>query len=143
MTRTIILLVITYLLNVVDYFQTTYAVSEFGLDVEANPIARYLLTTDHATLIKLLLPAILLMLLGIIVRVDKRCAWFAYAAFTLNLVVVINNFIVLFKLGVIERLNTEILSTLVVVMGVVLVVLSAGVGALLAYCKHLRKKNKE
>lgn len=142
MTRTIILLVITYLLNVVDYFQTTYAVSEFGIAVEFNPFARYLFQTDCAALIKLLLPAILLILLGIIVKIDRSCMWSVYTAFTLALVVVTNNFIVLFQLGVIERLDIHTLSTLIVVLAVVAVALAAACGTLVAICKHSRK-NKQ
>jgi hypothetical protein len=65
--------------------------------------------------------------------------WSVYTAFTLSLVVVINNFIVLFQLGVIERLDTHTLSTLIVVLAVVAVALAAACGTLVAICKHSRK----
>lgn len=99
MIQCVILLVIAYIFNLIDYWQTTRAIEYVGLCVEANPIARYLFEQGYATEVKLIVPAILFVLMGIIIKIERRHIWAAYLMVTMYLVVIINNFVVLFKLG--------------------------------------------
>lgn len=100
MTRTIIILVITYLLNTVDYFQTLYAVQQFGLSIELNSIGRWLLENDCAWIAKLIVVPIALIVLGIFVKPDKKLIIFPYLLLIFYIFIVINNFIVLSQMGV-------------------------------------------
>ena len=65
------ILIITYILNVIDYFETLYLIQRFGIAVEGNPIMRYLFENNCAWVAKLVVPAILLLVCGIIMKKDK------------------------------------------------------------------------
>ena len=99
MIWTIILLTITGVLNIVDYFQTIYAVQFFGLGVELNPIAHFLFNAN-CEWIKLIIVPIMLIILGFAIKTNKSMSWTAWVLAILYLVVVINNFSVLMQLGI-------------------------------------------
>lgn len=99
MGQCIILLLLAYIFNLIDCWQTLCAVEAFGLRVEANPIARWLFEHDCAVEVKIILPAMLFTLIGIIVKFEKRHIWAAWFITILYFIVVINNFITLSKLG--------------------------------------------
>lgn len=65
------ILLITYILNVIDYFETLYLIQHFGTEVEGNPIMRYMFENNFAWIAKLIIPAILLFICGIITKKDK------------------------------------------------------------------------
>ena len=100
MVKTIILLIITYIFNLIDYWQTTYAIQYFGLGIEANPITRFLFEHNCAGIVKIIAPAILLTSLGFIVKIDKKQIWAVYVAFTLFLLVIMHNFATLIRMGI-------------------------------------------
>lgn len=57
-------LLITYLLNIIDYLFTAHWVRSYGLEIEANPIGRWMLeTVPRQVVFKLILPAIGLLIL--------------------------------------------------------------------------------
>ncbi len=99
MTIIIIPLVIIYLLNLIDYFQTMYAIENFGIGIEANPTARFLIENDLGCLLKLIVMPIMLILVGVLVYKEKRMLWAIYLLLASFLVLVINNFIVLSQMG--------------------------------------------
>lgn len=99
MTKTIILLVSVYILNVIDYVQTMYAIQEVGLAVELNPIMQFLYQNNFVWPVKLVMPVVLLVIWGFIIKADKRLIWSVYILFAVYLFVVFNNFIVSIKLG--------------------------------------------
>ena len=99
MIVSIILLIIVAILNVVDYVQTFYAIQSFGVGIEANPIGRFLFEHNCAYMTKLILVPIALVIIGCIIRSDKRFSWTAYFLVIFYLGVIINNFIVLFRMG--------------------------------------------
>ena len=140
MTKTYVSLVITYLLNVVDYFQTIYAINTFGIGVESNPIARWAITNGNAELFKLVLPFVLLAALGAIIKFDKRCAWAAYVLLVSFTLLVLHNFGILLRLGAVLIVDATLLTTLCIVLAIVLVICAIIIGGLLAYCKHLKRK---
>lgn len=100
MIVTIILLIITYLLNIVDYLQTTYTIQRVGLRAELNPIMRYVFEHNCALAFKVILPAILLIAMGIIVKVDRKSSWTVYVLAALYLLVVMHNFAMLVQAGI-------------------------------------------
>lgn len=52
-------LTITYFLNLIDLIATLYLVSLFGLDVEANPIGRWLIETNLVYFVKIVVVGII------------------------------------------------------------------------------------
>lgn len=93
----IILLIATSILNVIDYLQTTYAVQLLGVKVEANPIGRFLFKYN-CEWIKLIIVPILLAVIGLVIKVDKRYAWVAWLLLIFYIAVVVNNFVILDKI---------------------------------------------
>ena len=65
------ILIITYILNVIDYLETLYLIQHYGIAVEGNPIMRYLFDNNYAWIAKLIVPAILLLVCGVVMRKDK------------------------------------------------------------------------
>lgn len=100
MIKAVILLIITYIFNLIDYWQTTYAVQIFGLGVEANPVVRFLFEHNCAGIAKFIIPAILLICLGFIIKAERGLIWTAYLSFTIYLFVIIHNFIMFMKMGI-------------------------------------------
>ena len=100
MLLTIILLILTYILNLIDYCQTMYAIQLFGLQIELNPIARWLFEHNCATLVKLIVPAITLVSLGFVVKADRKLVWAVYVLFTIYCLVVLHNFAMAIKAGI-------------------------------------------
>ena len=96
---TIILLIIICVLNFIDYQQTMYAVNVFGVDVEGNPIARFLIDNNLGYIVKLILTPILLVIIVWIVHCDRRQRWVVYALLAWYSGVVVHNFIILSRLG--------------------------------------------
>ena len=99
MITTIVLLVLIGIFNVIDYQQTIYAVQFYGVVVEANPIVRFLIEQDCMAIIKLILFPIVLVVMGVIVYLDKRLIWYVYALFVLYGGLIIHNFIMLSRMG--------------------------------------------
>ena len=100
MLLTIILLVLIYVLNLIDYCQTMYAIRLFGLQIELNPIARWLFEHNYAALFKLVVSAVALVAIGFIVNADRKQAWVVYTLFTLYCLVVLHNFSIAEKMGI-------------------------------------------
>lgn len=99
MIQTIALLIAIYALNLIDYFQTMYAVQTLGIGVEANPIARYLIEHNCGGVPKLIIVPILLTAMGFIVHLDEKQKWAIYVALAMYLYVVISNFVTIFQAG--------------------------------------------
>ena len=99
MIKTIVLLIITYIFNLIDYLQTAYAIKHFGLEVELNPIARFLFEHDCASVFKIIVPAILLISLGFIVKIERKQIWNVYIICMLYFLLIMHNFAMLIKMG--------------------------------------------
>jgi len=99
MTIPIILLSLIYILNLIDYFQTAYLTSLFGISVEINPVAAFLITNGYWDIIKLLIIPLLIIAMWLIIRQDKQLKWFPLIVVIIYSFVVINNFYVMFRIG--------------------------------------------
>lgn len=95
----IILLILTYILNIVDYQQTVYAIQLFGLQVELNPIGRFMLGNGTAWIFKLIIVPIMLAIIGLFVKIDRKQIWAVYFVFIAFFVLVVYNFCVLIRTG--------------------------------------------
>ena len=93
------ILIITYILNVIDYFETLYLIQRFGVEVEGNHIMRYLFENNCAWVAKLIIPAILLLVCGVIIKKDKTYIRPIYVATSFYLFLVIHNLAVIVQAG--------------------------------------------
>ena len=71
-------LILTYLLNLFDLAMTNLWVSRYGLSVEANPIGRWLYTSNAVYVVKVFVVGGLLAVMGICIRKCPKAAWMAY-----------------------------------------------------------------
>lgn len=108
MIKVIISLVIIYILNIIDYFQTIYAVSLAGIGVEANPIGRAMIESGYGWIGKFIIVPIMLILIGIMIKLQsnkvlqKVQKWLILLLLFLYIIVITNNFNVLYCLGAFE-----------------------------------------
>ena len=93
------ILIITYILNVIDYLETLYLIQHFGIAVEGNPIMSPLFESGYAWIAKLVIPAVLLIGYGIIARKDRRLIRPIYAATAVYLFLAIHNFSLILQAG--------------------------------------------
>lgn len=98
MIKVIIFLIIIFILNIIDYGQTMYAVSICGLIVEANPIARFFIRSGYGWVPKFIVTPLLLALMGWLIHYEPKARWIAYVLLIFYIVVVANNFIMLAQL---------------------------------------------
>lgn len=68
-------LILTYLLNIIDYLFTGYWVSKYGLSIEGNPIGRWMFENNIAWLFKIVVVGVLLIALGFLINKYKRYKW--------------------------------------------------------------------
>lgn len=54
------MLIITYILNLIDYAFTLYWVRKYGIEIEGNPIGRWMFSHNIAWLFKIVLNGVLL-----------------------------------------------------------------------------------
>lgn len=94
-----LILIITYILNVIDYIETIYLIQRYGTEVEGNPIMRYLFENNYDFVAKLIIPAILLLVCGIISKKDKTYMQPIYLATAYYSFLVIHNFSVIVQAG--------------------------------------------
>ena len=95
-----LILIITYILNVIDYLETLYLIQHYGIAVEGNPIVRYLVENNCVLVAKLIVPAILLLFCGIATRKDKTYIAPIYMAFAFYLFITIHNLSLIMQAGV-------------------------------------------
>lgn len=95
---TTIALVLIYIINLIDYWQTMYAVRMCGIGAELNPIARFLLETNYGWVAKFIIMPILLTIVGILVRTDRKMAWVVYAALVWYIAIVAHNFFMILRI---------------------------------------------
>ena len=91
----IIVLTAIYILNIIDYVQTMYAVGIFGIEFELNPVGRFLIENDLVFAAKMILVPALLIIMGYLLMKLKCVTWLVYIPFVAYLVVVIRNFIII------------------------------------------------
>lgn len=99
MTCVIILLISTYLLNVIDYLQTVYIIDNFGLEAELNPIMLALINNEQMWVVKLLLVPLLLVFIGWVIKKINYGTWAAWILAIFYLWLVLHNFRVLWLGG--------------------------------------------
>ena len=94
-----IALILTYILNVIDYFETLYLIQFYGTEVEGNPIMRFIFENQYGWVAKLIVPAVLLIGYGFLVKKDRTLLRPIYVATSVYLFLVIHNLDVIMTAG--------------------------------------------
>lgn len=71
-------LITAYLLNIIDYIFTAYWVHKFGIEIEANPIGRWLFENNVAWVYKIFIVGGLFALLGYFIKREPKVVIAAY-----------------------------------------------------------------
>ncbi len=94
-----VLLLFAYILNVVDYFFTVYWVDNYGLDIESNPIGRWLFENNLAGFVKIVLVGVLFLILALLSKKLKKAAKAGYLIFAVYSVVVLYHTFLVFYIA--------------------------------------------
>lgn len=87
------ILLITYILNIIDYLFTLYWVRTYGIEIEANPFGRWLFENNIAWVVKIFAVGGVLALLGYIFKRYPKLAPVAYIPLTAYAAVVVYHII--------------------------------------------------
>lgn len=75
------LLFVSYLFNVIDYFFTSKWVKIYGIEIEANPIGRWMFSNNSAFIIKIFVVGALFILLWFLLKKSRRARKIKYLIF--------------------------------------------------------------
>ena len=71
-------LLIAYILNIIDYLFTAHWVRLYGIDIERNPLGRWMFSHNIAWVFKILIVGIFFAVLGICIHIRPDLAWVTY-----------------------------------------------------------------
>lgn len=72
------MLILTYLLNILGYLFTLYWVRKFGIEIEGNPIGRWMFSHNIAWLVKIVLNGVLLGAVGWYIHRNPESGYLAW-----------------------------------------------------------------
>lgn len=138
---TVNLLLATYILNIIDYVQTMYAVQIFGVGVELNPIGRFCLEYNYAPFLKFIVMFLILSFIGfIVIKIESKFVYVPCVLAVWYVVVVWHNFNQLKLAGILDyQLEEQIVTIVSIICAVVTVISAIVTGVLCAYYKRLKK----
>ena len=140
---TVVLLIAIYILNIIDYLQTAYAIQILGIGVELNPIGRFCFEHNCALPVKLIGILIILIMVGFItIMIEPKYICVSFMLFVFYVAVVWHNFVQLEQAGILNfnQLEEKMMTTIAIVCAIVTTVSAIATGALCAYYKYLKKK---
>lgn len=141
---TSILLSVIYILNIIDYLQTAYAIQTLGLGVELNPVGRFCFEHNCALSVKMIGMLIVLSTIGFItIKIEPYYILVSTALLVFYIVIVTHNFNQLKQAGILNSNQWReymMDNTISIICMVVTMVCAGAIGGLCAYYKHLKKK---
>ena len=87
-------LLLAYQLNIIDYLFTRHWVNLYGIDIEGNPLGRWMYENDLAGIVKIFIVGGLLALLGVCIRLQPKAKWVAYIPLVVYSLIVIYHSII-------------------------------------------------
>jgi len=90
----IILLIIAYILNIIDYIFTARWIELYGIDIEANPIALWMFENNVAWVFKILIVGGLFAVLGYFIHRCPKAARVVYIPLAVYGLIVIYHIII-------------------------------------------------
>jgi hypothetical protein len=91
-------LITAYLLNIIDYIFTAYWVYKFGLEIEANPIGRWMFENSVAWVYKIFIVGGAFAVLGYFIKREPKYAWVAFIPLVVYALIVIYHIVILLKI---------------------------------------------
>lgn len=82
-------LLISYLLNIIDYLFTAHWVNLYGISIEGNPLGRWMFENNVAWVFKILIVGGLFAVLGYFIKRYRKAAIAAYIPLAVYTVIVI------------------------------------------------------
>lgn len=95
---TSILLFLTYVLNLFDYYMTTSLVDTFGVGIEGNPFGVWMLSQRIAGLVKVVFVGLLLIVVGICLKHKPKCAYVSVILFAVYFILALYHLLIYFVL---------------------------------------------
>lgn len=68
-------LILAYALNIIDYLFTRHWVKLYGLDIEGNPIGRWMFENDSAGVVKIFVVGVAFLVLGCLIGRHPSLRW--------------------------------------------------------------------
>ncbi|MBQ5320760.1 MAG: hypothetical protein J6K88_01670 [Oscillospiraceae bacterium] len=93
-----IILFLTYILNIADYLFTLHWVNSYGIEIEANPIGRWLFENDLGGFVKIFVVGGLFLLLGYLLKLRPKAKKVVYLLFGVYSAVVIYHTVLAFQI---------------------------------------------
>ena len=89
------ILIITYILNIIDYIFTSHWINLYGLSSEANPIGRWMFEHNVVWVFKIFVVGFFLALIGVLIKDRPRYAWIPFIPLLVYGVIVLYHIIIL------------------------------------------------
>lgn len=89
---------IAYLLNIIDYLFTAYWVHKFGIEIEANPIGRWMFENNIAWVVKIFIVGGAFAVIGYFIKKVPKYAWVPYIPLVVYALIVIYHIVIAVKL---------------------------------------------
>ena len=87
-------LFVAYLLNIIDYIFTAHWVRKFGIEIETNPICRWMFENNVAWVFKIFVVGLLFALLGYFIKKHRKGVVASYILFGVYSVIVVYHIII-------------------------------------------------
>lgn len=113
-----LILILTYILNVIDYYETIYLIQNCGIDGELNPVMRFLVENDYAFGVKIIGVAILLIIYAILLIIgkDKKHMWGAYVLLIAFSITVLSNLYFIWRAGLLPQFDSFVVNNLTLIL---------------------------
>lgn len=88
-------LFIAYLLNIIDYLFTSHWVNLYGINIEGNPLGRWMFENDLVGIVKIFIVGGLFLLLGCLIKRYPKYKWIGLIPLVVYGLIVICHLIIL------------------------------------------------
>lgn len=90
-------LITAYALNIIDYIFTAYWVHKFGIEIEANPIGRWMFENNVAWVYKIFIVGGLFALIGYFIHREPKAAWTAFIPLVAYAAIVVYHIVIVVR----------------------------------------------
>lgn len=91
-------LITAYALNIIDYIFTAYWVHKFGIEIEANPIGRWMFENNVAWVYKIFIVGGLFALIGYFIKREPKVVISAKILLVVYLLIVVYHIVIAVKI---------------------------------------------
>lgn len=92
-------LITAYILNIIDYIFTAHWVRKFGVEIEANPIGRWMFSHDVAWVFKIFVVGVFFAVLGYFIKRNSKTVWVAHILLAVYALIVLYHIFILISIN--------------------------------------------